>query len=55
MILRFPFAHIPSHFAEDGRRGHHINAVNLGEILTRHAKYFLPQLELRSIAFFRLS
>jgi hypothetical protein len=29
MVLGLPFAHIPSHFAEDRRRGHHIDAVDL--------------------------
>ena len=38
MVLRLPFAHVPSYFAEEGRRGHNIDAINLGEILARHAK-----------------
>src|SRR5438132_2688699 len=30
MVLRFPFAHIPSRFANDGGRGHHIDTVDPG-------------------------
>ena len=38
MVLVFPFAHIPSRFAEDGRCGYDIDAVNLGEVRTGDAK-----------------
>jgi hypothetical protein len=38
VVLVFLFAHIPSGFAEDGRRGYDIDAVNLGEVRTGDAK-----------------
>ena len=51
MALGFPFAHIPSGFAEDGHRGHNINPVDPGQVRTRHAKQLRAQVELRLIAF----
>src|SRR6266566_1583640 len=50
MVLGLPFAHIPSHFAEDRRRGHDIDAVDLGQVHTAHAKQLSAQVELRSIS-----
>jgi len=38
MVLRLPFAHVPSHFAEDGHGRHDLNTVNLGQVDTCHAK-----------------
>ena len=32
MVLVRPFAHSPSRFAEDGRRGHDLEAVDLGQV-----------------------
>jgi hypothetical protein len=54
MILGLPFAHIPSHFAEDRRRGHDIDAVDLGQVRTGHAKQLSTQVELRRIPFLLL-
>src|SRR6266700_2257211 len=54
MVLGLPFAHIPSHFAEDRRRGHDIDAVDLGQVHTAHAKQLSAQVELRSISFLLL-
>ena len=51
MVLGRPFAHIPSRFAEDSHRGHHVNAIDLGEIRTGHAKQIGAQVELRPIPF----
>ena len=38
MVLVFPWAHIPSRFAEDGGRRYDIDAVDLGEVRTSGAK-----------------
>src|SRR5215471_5224520 len=46
MALGLPFAHIPSHFAKDGGRGHDIDAVDLGQVRTAHAKQPFAQVEL---------
>ena len=54
MVLVRPFAHSPSRFAEDGRRGHDIEAVDLGQIRTAHAKQLCAQVELRPIPFLLL-
>ena len=54
MVLGLPFAHIPSHFAEDRRRGHDIDAVDLGQVHTAHAKQLSAQVELRRISFLLL-
>src|SRR5260370_20400863 len=50
MVFSLPFAHIPSHFADDGGRGHDIDAVDLGQVRTGHAKQVRTQSELRFIA-----
>jgi hypothetical protein len=50
MVLGFPFAHIPSHFANDGGPGHDIDAIDLGQVGTDHAKQVSAQAELRFIA-----
>src|SRR5260370_35693040 len=50
MVFSLPFAHIPSHFADDGGRGHDIDAVDLGQVSTGHAKQVRTQFELRFIA-----
>src|SRR5467141_1917996 len=50
MVLRFPFAHIPSRFAENRHRGHHINPVDPGQVRTANAKQLRAQVELRLIA-----
>ena|SRR5215472_969167 len=39
MVLRLSFAHVPSDFAEDGRGGHHIDAINLGEIFNHFLEF----------------
>src|SRR6202790_642170 len=54
MVLGLPFAHIPSRFAEDRRRGHDIDAVDLGQVRTGHAKQIRAQAELRRIPFLLL-
>jgi hypothetical protein len=36
VVLVRPFAHSPSRFADDGRRGHDIEAVDLGQIRMRN-------------------
>src|SRR5215831_2422536 len=54
MVLGLPFAHIPSHFAENRHRRHDIDAVDPGQVRPRHAKQILPQVKLWSIAFFLL-
>ncbi len=54
MILGLPFAHIPSRFAEDRRRGHDIDAVNLGQVRTGHPKQVRAQAEQRRIPFLLL-
>jgi hypothetical protein len=33
-----PFAHVPSHSADDGHRGHHIDVVHERQVRTCHAK-----------------
>ena len=38
MVFRFPFAHIPSRLAENRRRGHNVDPVNLRQIRTGRAK-----------------
>src|SRR5215467_16197763 len=52
MILRLPFAHVPSHFAKDGHSRHAIDAINLGEISARPAEQVLAQIESWYVAFF---
>ncbi len=54
MVLGLPFAHIPSGFAKDRRRGHDIDAVDLGQVRTGHAKQVRAQAELRRIPFLLL-
>src|SRR5882757_2491400 len=44
------FTHIPSHFAEDRRRDHDIDTVDLGQVRTGHGKQVRTQPELRFIA-----
>jgi hypothetical protein len=51
MGLVRPFAHIQSRFAENGRCRQHINAINLGQIRTVHAKQLRTQFELRHVPF----
>jgi hypothetical protein len=51
VVLVFPFAHIPSRFAEDGRRGYDIHAVNLGEVRPGDAKQLGAQGECWLIPF----
>ena len=51
MVFGLPFAHIPSNFAEDGRRGHDIDAIDPGHVRTGHAKQPGTQVEPRLIAF----
>ena len=46
MVHGLPFAHIPPRFAADRRRGHDIDAVNLGQVRTGHAKQVRAQAEL---------
>src|SRR5690242_2841047 len=46
MALVFPSAHIPSCFAKDRCRGHHIDAVDLRQVRTGHAKQLSAQVEL---------
>src|SRR5438034_1564926 len=50
MVLGLPFAHIPSRFAEDGHRGHDIEAIDPGQVRTAHAKQPGTQVEPRLIA-----
>src|SRR5262249_1411863 len=50
MVLGLPFAHIRSRFANDRRRGHDIDAVDLGQVRASQAKQLLAQVELRLIA-----
>src|ERR1700730_1831113 len=54
MVLGFPFAYIPAHFAEDRRRGHDIDAIDLGQVHPGHAKQLRAQVELRRIPFLLL-
>lgn len=49
MVFRFPFAHIPSRLAENRRRGHNVDPVNLRQIRTGRAKQLCTQVELRRI------
>ena len=46
MVLGLPFAHTPSRFANDGCRGHDIDAVDPGQVRTAHAKQPFAQIEL---------
>ena len=50
MVLRLPFAHIPSRFAENGHRGHDIDAVDLGQVRADHAEQLSSQVELGLIS-----
>jgi len=54
MVFCFPFAHIPSRFTDDRCRSHNIDAVDLGQVRTGHAKQPFTQIELRLISFFLL-
>src|SRR5207302_631056 len=38
MIFVWPFAHIPAGLAENGRRGHYIDAIDLGQVRTAQVK-----------------
>src|SRR5260370_40264842 len=46
MVLGLPLAHIPSYFADHRHRRHDIDAIDLGQVRTGHAKQLLPQVKL---------
>jgi hypothetical protein len=54
MVLGFPFADIPSHFAENRCRGHDVDAVDPGQVRTGHPKQLRAPVELRRIPFLLL-
>jgi hypothetical protein len=41
-----PLAHIQSHFADNRHRRHDIDAIDLGQVRTGHAKQLFPQVKL---------
>jgi len=49
MVLGLPSAHIVSGFAKDRRCRRDIDAIDLGQVRTGHAKQLPPQVELRLI------
>src|SRR5271169_6986536 len=55
MVLGLPFAHIPSHFAEDGHGGHDVDAIDAGQVRTGHAKQPGTHVEPRLIAILLLA
>jgi len=46
MVHRLPPAHVPSYVADDGHRRHDIDAIELGQVGTGHAKQLFPQVKL---------
>jgi len=46
MVLGLPLAHIPSYFADHRHHGHDIDAIDLGQVHTGHAKQLFPQVKL---------
>ena len=46
MVLGLPLAHIASYFADNRHRRHHVDAVDLGQVRTCHAKQLFPQIKL---------
>jgi len=51
VVLGLPFVHIPTCFAEDRRRGHDIDAINLSQVRTGDVKQLGTKVELRRIPF----
>ena len=47
MVLGLPLAHIPSYFADHRHRRHDIDAIDLGQVRTGHAKQLFPQKQSR--------
>jgi hypothetical protein len=45
MVLGLPLAHIPSYFADDGHCRYDIDAIDLGQVRTGHAKQLFPQVK----------
>ena len=45
MVFRFPFAHIPSRLAENRRRGHNVDPVNLRQIRSVLVKLALQPID----------
>ena len=46
MVLGLPLAHVPSYFADHRHRRHDIDAIDLGQVGTGHAKQLFPQVKL---------
>jgi len=42
MVFGLPLAHVPAYFADDGHRGRDIDAIDLGQVCTCHAKQLFP-------------
>jgi hypothetical protein len=55
MVLGLPFAHIPSRFAEDGHRGHDVDAIDASQVRTAHADQPGTHVEPRLIAILLLA
>src|SRR5215813_4494198 len=51
MMLSLPLSHVPSRFADNRHRGYYINAVDLSQVRTAHAKQLCTQVALWLIAF----
>src|SRR5215831_199461 len=50
MVLVGPLAHVPPRFAEDGGGRHHVDAVDAGQVHSRHAEQRFAHVKLRGIA-----
>jgi hypothetical protein len=46
MVLGLPLAHIPSYFADRRHHRHDIDAIDLGQVDTGHAKQLSSQVKL---------
>ena len=54
MVLGLPLAHIPSYFIDYRHRRQDIDAIDLGQVMTGHAKQLFSQVK-RWIAFLLLA
>lgn len=50
MRLRFPSAHVKSHFAYQSLGGHRINAIHLNEVDPRYSHQLVTERKLRHVS-----
>src|SRR5215471_6848066 len=50
MVLVGPLAHVPPRLAEDGGGRHHVDAIDAGQVHSRHAEQGFTHVKLRGMA-----